>query len=370
MRGGLCWLWLRRVLVGVVCVAAAVGAVWGLYAGFRYWRVERAIGRFEAGPSQARADVLVAVIDSSAPTAKQGERALRLLLTPTVITRQSYPLGSCPVISVELPLAVRFHMVNIGGDERLLCDGAPSGSHAVRSRDVTRGSPGRLTVYPAPPRTGVYSVELRQEYRVSVSERHHQWSWRPFGGPFPRCLLPRRRTIRRFMSSEEWDYACSITSGTEVVVVEAEEAEKVTLVSSAGLDEGMRAAFGDGTTTGRGRGPPGLSYTKSQGTMHIRYENIPAAVGFEPVLCLEDGREIASAGRASRRLRARAGASGVFIVSPWVLVSEESGPFRGVLELRADPEAAYEDPAIKAIWGRALRFPITFSAYRAVAPSP
>jgi hypothetical protein len=60
----------------------------------------------------------------------------------------------------------------------------------------------------------------------------------------------------------------------------------------------------------------------------------------------------------------------VFTVSPWVLVSDESGIFTGALELRADPEAAYEDPAIKAIWDGELRFPISFSVYRAAAPSP
>jgi hypothetical protein len=132
----------------------------------------------------------------------------------------------------------------------------------------------------------------------------------------------------------------------------------------------MRAAFRDISATRSGKVPRRWSHAISRSTVYIRYENIPAAVGFEPVLCLDDGREIPSEGRASRRLRARAGESGMFIVSPWILVSEESGPFRGVLELRADPEAAYEDPAIKAIWGGTLAFPITFSVDRAVAPSP
>jgi hypothetical protein len=333
--------------------------------------VEQAIGRLEARPSQARADVLVGLIDSGVPTVKQGERALELLLRPTIVTRQSYPLGSCPVISVELPFALPFHTLTVAAEEQFLYEGGPSDWRPVGGRAVARGLPWRRAVYPAPGKAGVYPIELRQEYKVKLSDRQHMWSWRPFGGPFPRCLLPRRRTvIRRFVSPKVWDYKHAITLGAEVVVVEAEDAERVTLVSSAELDEGVRAAFGDGTTTRRGRASPGLSYAKSKGTVYIRYENIPAAVGFEPVLCLDDGREIASEGRASRRLHARAGGSGAFTVSPWILVSDESGPFRGVLELRAEPEVAYEDSAIKAIWGGTLAFPITFSVDRTVEPSP
>ena len=226
-------------------------------------------------------------------------------------------------------------------------------------------------MYPAPGKAGVYPIELRQEYKVNLGDRQHRWSWRPFGGPFPRCLLPRRRTIvRRFVSSKVWDYKYVITVRAEVVMVEAEDAEKVALVSSGELDEGMRAAFWDISATRSGRVPRRWGHAISRSTVYIRYENIPAAVGFEPVLCLDDGREIPSEGRASRRLRARAGESGVFIVSPWILVSDESGTFTGSLVLRADPEAAYEDPAIKEIWGGTLTFPITFSADRAAAPSP
>jgi hypothetical protein len=312
------------------------------------------------------------LIDGGVVTAKQGERALGLLLKPRVVTRQSYPLGSCPVIGVELPFALPFRTLAIGVEEQFLYDGGPPDWRRVSGRDVARGLPRRRTVYPAPAKVGVYPVELRQEYKVKPADRQHEWSWRPFSGPFPRCLLPRRRTIIRRVASptKVWDYRYAITLRTEVVVVEGEEAEKVALVSRGELNEGMRTAFGDGTTRRQGRASPGLRYAKSRGTVYIRYENIPTAVGFEPVLCLDDGREIASEGRASRRLRARAGASGVFTVSPWVLVSDESGTFTGALELRADPEAAYEDPAIKAIWDGELRFPITFSVTRAAAPSP
>ena len=371
MQGGSVWLWLRRVLVGVVCVVAAVGAAWGLYAGLRYWRVEQAIGRFETAPSQARADVLVGLLDDNMATTKQAERALGLLVTPTVITRGSYPLGSCPVISVEQPFVLPFRMLSIGAAEQFLYDGGPTDWRPVGMRDSMRGLPRRRTIYPAPEKVGVYPIKLRQEYKVNLGEREHRWSWHPFSGPFPRSLLPRRHTvIRRFVSPKVRDYEYAITLRAEVVVVEAADAETVTLVSSGELDEGMRAAFRDIGATRSGNVPRRWAHAISRSTVYIRYENIPAAVGFEPVLCLDDGREIPSEGRASRRLRARAGTSGVFIVSPWILVSEESGPFSGVLELRADPEAAYEDPAIKEIWGGTLRFPITFSADESESPSP
>ena len=37
--------------------------------------------------------------------------------------------------------------------------------------------------------------------------------------------------------------------------------------------------------------------------------------------------------------------------------------YEATIVLRADPNIAYNDPAIKAIWGGTLEFPISFSVY-------
>jgi hypothetical protein len=42
---------------------------------------------------------------------------------------------------------------------------------------------------------------------------------------------------------------------------------------------------------------------------------------------------------------------------------QEPGDYAGTLVLSPDPNYAYEDPAIKAIWNGTLEFPISFSVY-------
>ena len=37
------------------------------------------------------------------------------------------------------------------------------------------------------------------------------------------------------------------------------------------------------------------------------------------------------------------------------------GEYKAAVVLRPDPNHAYEDPAIKEIWGGTLEFPITFA---------
>lgn len=165
-----------------------------------------------------------------------------------------------------------------------------------------------------------------------------------------------------FRSLERWDYACSVTAEADIIIVEISQAETVELVSNADLDAAMEKAFRSNAVPmamNWYRAPSGQR--RSTGMLEITYRNLPAAVGFEPVLRLPDGREIAGDPQVSHRLFARAGRSGQFTVSPSNLILDEPGSYTGSVVLRSDPNVAYRDPGIKAIWDGALEFPVSFT---------
>jgi hypothetical protein len=143
----------------------------------------------------------------------------------------------------------------------------------------------------------------------------------------------------------------------EIVMVEESEAETVGLVSNPRLDEAMRAALVCGMSSSTGNARSEAAGTRGNaGWVRITYQDLPAAVGFKSVLILSDGREIL--GR--KWFYARAGSAGQFTVSPADFVMAEAGSYTGSLALRADPEVAYEDAAIKTIWDGTLEFPVSF----------
>jgi len=310
--------------------------------------------------------MLAQLISNHVPTAKQGERILELLLTPTMTARRAYPLGSCPVIAVELPFAVPLRQLSIARKEQFLREGASPRLGERWGTDIVTDIQRRWTLDPAPRSIGTYRAELRQQYRLRLDRREDIWSWRPLSGPFPRCLLPRRR-IRSWRSRplDKWDYACSITVATEIVVVEASEAEKIALTSDPGLDATMRAAFSSTTFSLARRQAARSRGRRAVGGVDIRYHDLPAAVGFRAVLRLPDGREIARKRLSGQPLRARAGRNGSFYVSASDFAVDEPGSYSSTVVLQPDPEAAYGDPTIKAIWGGELAFPISFEVFSA-----
>jgi hypothetical protein len=206
-------------------------------------------------------------------------------------------------------------------------------------------------------------VEIRQRYALNLHHVERTWQWRPLSGPFPGCLLPRRSTTTMpFRSFERWDYACSVAAEADVVIVEKSQAERIELISNPDLDAAMQGAFRSkaiSTMTSWYQTPSGRR--QATGSLGIAYRDLPAAVGFELVLRLEDGREIASNRQISHRLFARAGSSGQFWVSPSNLMLDEPNTYTGSIVLRADSNRAYEDPAIKTIWDGELEFPVSFS---------
>ena len=93
-------------------------------------------------------------------------------------------------------------------------------------------------------------------------------------------------------------------------------------------------------------------------------QRLPVAAAFELSLRLPDGRELPwGDGRQPQHIRLRSGDYGQFVVDVGCFGLTEPGDYAGTLVLRPDPDYAYEDPAIKAIWNGTLEFPISFSVY-------
>jgi hypothetical protein len=276
------------------------------------------------------------------------------------------------MIGLELAFQVPFRKVSIAREERILREGAPVRHSRGGGEDVI-WAPVRLRgLYPSPREPGKYAVEVRQRYSVNVDHEEKTWSWRPWSGPFPRCLLPRRDTARmRFRSLERWDYACSIAVQTEIVVVEALEAEKIDLRCSAELDGVMGAAFRSNALAIHGGYSTASGQRYYNGGLEIRFRDLPEAVGFTPALRLGDGREFPAARRGvSQRMYERAGGTRGFTITPMTFMLEVPGSYAGSVVLRSDAKVAYEDPAIKAIWDGELEFPVSFEVYSTEPNTP
>ncbi len=51
------------------------------------------------------------------------------------------------------------------------------------------------------------------------------------------------------------------------------------------------------------------------------------------------------------------------VLNPWDFAVTEPGTYTGTLVLRADPNIAYTDPAMTAIWNGTLEYPISFTIH-------
>jgi hypothetical protein len=160
-------------------------------------------------------------------------------------------------------------------------------------------------------------------------------------------------------------YECEFEAPLEVTVVPPAEAEPIELVSSAQVDEAMQKAFCMGVP-----GPFGPFYSSAgppsgAGRLDplsaIVYNDLPVAVAFRLDLYLSDGQELAPSVAYAGRLRSRAGNSGTFVLPLAKPLVERPGThtYTGTAVLTPDPMAAYEDPAIEAIWNGEIELPIT-----------
>jgi hypothetical protein len=340
---------IRPVLLWLLAVTVGTSVLWLVVApAVRSWRVERAISRFEARPSQARANVLVDLLKTHAASDDQGKRALALLLRPNVVTRESYPTGQIAMVSLEQPFVLEFGKVF--WQERAISindmPGVPS--PGIGDRVAERPYLGVAGVYEQP---GVYPVNIRIHWAMGIERADR------LGAIINRLrfALPLLNLLPSAWTSAR-TYECDFTTTAEIKVVANDEAEQIQVTSSPDLDKAMKARFAVA------RSSPMMQYSTGSGNRWIRgpgqltYTDLPAAAAFGVVLRLSDGREIAAAGTHV----ARAGDSGVVNIPLWDLKLEQPGRYEATLVLTAAPDAAYRDPAIKVVWEGTLELPVSY----------
>jgi len=337
------------ILIAVV-VAVGLQLVWSTVGPrIRSRQVEKAIARFEAKPSQTRADELVGLICNHAADAEQGRRALRLLLQPNIVARKTYAVGQPVGINLERAFDLGFRNI-LWFDGTISVDGQP----VLRGHETPRRfrrAPVNVCVPRAYPQAGTYPVEIRYQYALGIERANRLWGL--FAG------LLRRMGVA---AGAGWEpartYDCDFAVRTEIVIA-AQEAETVELVSDPDLDRAVRRAFlmdspGANSASLVSAPGPGIPPLAS----YIHYRNLPIAVSFRCMRRLPDGREVPFPGWYPEQFRAPAGSSGSFCVDLQVIRPPKGGESFGTIVLKPDRELAYKDPTIKAIWNGTLEFPI------------
>jgi hypothetical protein len=359
----------KRVLPVFLCLlagGAGVAFVWHvLVPVVRSHQVDKAIARFEASPSQSSTEELARLLDQGTPAREQGERILKVLLYPKTVTRSAYPPGARLVFWVERPFQVCFAHATVSVSEGLWVDGKEKYGGGMKGRNTLDTRPHWHFLQPEPQGPGSHRAEVRYEYALTLMTQETFWSWHPLRGHLPWSLLPQRGT-RWSTPDSPPDYTCRFGVPVELKVVTRDAAERIVLLANPELDERMRGAFTAGPinmfgtyiTTGGNR-----SYA---GAIEIAYSALPSAVAFKSTLRLATGDEITARDKYTGRRRARANESGRFQISAPDFLLEKTGKHQGTIILTPDPNYAYEDPAIQAIWNGTLEFPIRFT----ISPDP
>ncbi len=323
-------------------------------------RVEEAVNRFEASPSQQGADELAGLIGEGRATPELGEHILKMLLFPRVVTRSAYPLGIAPTFSLEGPFRVRFGNVTVTRDTEVWVDGKYQRGDSG-GRNVFDISPRFYSLHIEPEKPGLYRAEVRHKHTITRMVKKASWS--------SDSVQRRRKMTAWRASTADPNYTCQFSVPVEIRLVAEDEAEKVDLVSDAEMDAQMQKAFTPSTPSlagSYGMPPEERRYT---GGLEIKYSSLPAAVAFKAALRLPNGDEIHQHHTFIQQRRARAGTSGAFQVTPTEFGLRAVGDYHATVVLTPDPDYAYEDPAIKTLWNGTLEFPISFTVEAVSEPN-
>ncbi|MBN2133643.1 MAG: hypothetical protein JW741_29345 [Sedimentisphaerales bacterium] len=349
-----------QLLAAVAVLATAASATWLVPRGYNYWRVERAIVRFESNSSQSRADELIWLLAEKIPGREQGKRILRLVLNPTATTRSTYPADTIPTISIELPFRLDFsctHTTYVTLKSSVCLQEGEGPSEQKMEASIVGFSPLFLDCAKQPLVVGTYDSRVDLDCTLI----------------YMTCQMPLRTRLKYLLQGRRPiggtvhcapSHKCRITLPIRIIVVEREKAEQIQPVSNPQLDEAMRRSFACRRRQGDvlDVGPDGMPSGRGE-TIWLEWTNLPVAVAFEPILRLSDGREIYSRPSRLHRIRARSGRSGVWATSATDFAVTAPGDYQGTYVLTPDPNFAYDDPAIKEIWNGTLEFPMSFSLY-------
>jgi len=358
----------RRVLRWSLIVLAFLLGLFGLWLvigpSVRSWQVERAIAHFEESPSQAGAGALVGLLQSREATTEQGSRILTLLRRPTITASPTYAAGRPVWVALEQPFRLTFrdtlwHRDEIGiveGGDRRINRGCTHGGKpftrmgakdfprtlCLRGLAADQALPGiqQLTV------RGAYSLGFRR--RGGLTQPGH-WAadlLRTVGLSVGQGWVP------------EHTYECEFEMPIEVTVVPKDQAETIELTSSTQLDEAMANAFQIGSSRRLSSRRMASGQTRYYTSETIHYRDLPTSVVFRLTLHLSDELGHTSSLRNPKPLMAQAGASGRQSFCYWLT---KPGTYTGTIVLHPDPNKAYEDPAIKAIWNGTLELPFSLT---------
>jgi len=320
-------------------------------------RINNLILQAERQPSQQLTDTLTSLLDNRIATPAQGERILTAICALEVQTRSSYCIGKpvCFAYKFKCPMrsnaAVDNCSIRISFNNRKLAT-APGryllGNRRFKELPVTSTEPADCTAY----------IDLS----CSVTPRHREttWHWKP-NASSPRSLLPYRQTRVWQDPNDRPFYLCNIRTPVHCNVVEEAEAEKVALVSNTELDQNMREMLSKLTVDGRWSIDYGPTTERRSctGRFIIACENLPTNIAFKAFFRDNSGHEYSLVHHNLASLRALEHTSGTIWLDPAAFNIHQIGTIRGTLILRPDPELAYFDPQIKAIWGQTLELPVT-----------
>jgi hypothetical protein len=345
----------RRVLRKVLLICAlGVGVLLLPVAAWRigrYYHVERAAQAFRSSPSQTGADKLVDLLDKRSPTQAQAARILKLLLQPKVVTRSAYPIGRKPTISTLSPFRFRFNTTMTCRMD-ILADGQDLQTPQFSTFTYVGTGPQVLVSPVAPDRCGKFSMELRLHYAlVPPREDRRPYPTNPVG-QFVYDLLDRINRRRQSTGSEERPYQVSFRVPVDINVVPETEAEQVQLLSSPELDARMKEGLRPRVSL---RG-----FDQQPLEVRVFARCLPATVVFDCFLELPDGTKIRSSRPENRHLTGYAGQD--FELRLWweeYRVDRFDVP-EAKLVFESDPNHAFEEPTIKAIWNGRLKFPNPF----------
>jgi hypothetical protein len=344
-------------VLGIVATAAlGVRLGWAVY---RYGVVERAIAGFEASPSQVAAKRLGGLLDDRVPTNKQARRILELILRPEVTTRSGYPAGRIPTVRLEMPFRLRFHDSQVALEQQLWLEGqdTPSDSGLSIQGDLLDRPVNILAFGETPLKVGRYKARIRVKCTVAGLREH-----RTLGLARLLALLRGKTAWRGTLTKTIiGTYRHSIDVPVEVNVVDKYEAERIRLISDPNLERALREAFAFGTWD------PWISrailsgYPVKDRTIHIHHGQLGIPVAFDVRLRLPDGRLLAQRRSPPKRFRGASFQWFSLRLTDFTIDLDKPGLYDSTIVLEPNPDYAYEDPAIKEIWGGTLEFPISFT---------
>ena len=363
-----------RVLAIVVIGLLFIPIIWTVSRHLHNLHVDLLIKKHRANPTQETADGLCELLNDSSVPPEKGNKILVMLISPEIITRETYAAGKPLYVAVTRPFDLRFfdmggsflHRHRVGEYQ-----GPWSGGGGVYTTVLHRKQFGAVLALPAAistQQTGALDATLDFRLQLWPDTRKKRWVWPSRrGGVW--SLIPERVRVPAAAGRPlpQPHYEATVSVPLQLTVL-ADGAETITLRSNRELDTAMRKAF-----KVRRR-----SYTCDSGNRSIvidvvntsiEHAALPENVGFRAVYRNGTGTVAPLPGF---KAHLRAG-------EPWpplpfptfhLLDTLKPGTYSGSIIYLPDADAAYEDPAIKTIWGGTLEIPVKFTITGPPVPKP